>query len=119
MALPCPRFAASAWIGDETSAVQAVLADFRLELGEMEQSWVIRHAARDSVKRAGNQPDLADAILVLGWLYAVAGDREKAGRFVEDAMGQFEQVGRTERAKTIPNQLRALTERPARERRAA
>jgi hypothetical protein len=101
-------FAASARLGRDRSLPQAVLADVHLELGETDRAWAMAHAARETAERAGNQLDLADAILMVGNLHVTAGEMEQGRRLLEEAMARLQQVGQIERAKKIAHHLGTL-----------
>jgi hypothetical protein len=85
-----------------------VWCDLIRVLGETDLAWAMAHATRAAAEKAGNQLDLADAILMVGNLHVTAGEMEQERRLLEEAMARLQQVGQIERAKKIGHQLGTL-----------
>jgi len=104
----CLQFSTSARLGEDTSEAQGVLAEAHRELGNLDQAWLMARAAQEAAQRAGNELDLASALLILGKLNASAGQVAEARALLADARRRFERLGDAGRAGEVARRLESL-----------
>jgi len=66
-----------------------MLADVHLKLGDPDRAWTMATTAHEAAQRAGNELDLASAILILGKLHASRGEPEQARTLLGEARTRY------------------------------